>query len=194
MKFGFRSFVILILLATVVGFADFSRWVTRVSQLDAPEAPQADAVIALTGGGGSRIETALSILQAGSGKRLLVSGVHPSVNVETMIRAAGGTQAMYDCCIDFGREADSTEGNAIEAAKWMAENNFHSLVLVTNDYHMPRSRLWFDKKLGNFEIIDYPVASSYQPARWWRSWRSTRALALEWSKYRVTTLMMTFDT
>ena len=190
----FRRLVLFaIVFAMVIGFADFHRWVSRVGALHPASENQADAIVALTGGSGHRIEAALNLLEAGAGHRLLVSGVHESVDVDTLIRSAGGSQALYDCCIDIGRQARSTEGNALETSEWVTRNDYTSLIIVTSDYHMPRTLIWFVEEFEDIELIPYPIQSNLQPRRWWSSWRNFRGLVLEWSKYRVTTIMKAFD-
>lgn len=185
----FRPVALFLILVTLIGLADFHRFVNRVATIPTPPAPEADAIVALTGGSGHRIAAALVILEQGAGKRLLVSGVHESVDVEALIKTAGGTQALYDCCIDFGRSAHSTQGNAIEAADWVETHQYSSLILVTSDYHMPRSQIWFDKALDGVDVIPYPVQSVIKPRQWWKNWTSIKGLALEWAKYRVTWMM-----
>ena len=181
-----RNLVILVIL---LAMADFHRWIEQVSELTPAAAPKGDAIVALTGGSGHRISAALKILESGAGKRLLVSGVHESVDVEALIHAAGGTITLYDCCIDFGRSARSTQGNAIETAEWVEEHAYQSIIVVTSDYHMPRSLLWFDDVLEGVDVIPYPVESAIRPRQWWTSWTSIKGLVLEWSKYRVNWMM-----
>ena len=185
----FRLPTIFITLVILLAMADFHRWIEQVSELTPAAAPKGDAIVALTGGSGHRISAALKILESGAGKRLLVSGVHESVDVEALIHAAGGTITLYDCCIDFGRSARSTQGNAIETAEWVEEHAYQSIIVVTSDYHMPRSLLWFDDVLEGVDVIPYPVESAIRPRQWWTSWTSIKGLVLEWSKYRVTWMM-----
>tara|TARA_Y100000052_G_scaffold26426_2_gene31371 strand:- start:34245 stop:34820 length:576 start_codon:yes stop_codon:yes gene_type:complete len=185
----FRPIGVFLFLVILISLADFHRFVNQAGNLPKPDSPKADAIVALTGGSGHRIAASLKLLEQGAGKRLLVSGVHESVDVEALIKTAGGTQALYDCCIDFGRSAHSTEGNAEETAKWVQSHTYESLILVTSNYHMPRSALWFDEALDGVEIIAYPVDSVIRPREWWKSWTSVKGLALEWAKYRVTWLM-----
>ncbi|MAT33972.1 MAG: hypothetical protein CMK06_02325 [Ponticaulis sp.] len=189
----FRFLLLTLGVVAVLAAADFQRWLNQVSDLTPPAAVEADAIVALTGGSGLRIAAAVRLLEAGSGKRLLVSGVHESVDVEALVHGAGGTQALYDCCIDFGRSAASTEGNAIETAEWIKDNGYSSLILVTSDYHMPRSLIWFDELVEGVDVIAYPVETRIRPKEWWRSWVSIKGLVLEWAKYRVTGLLRTIE-
>ncbi|MFC6197531.1 YdcF family protein [Ponticaulis profundi] len=181
-----------VILAALVASADFYRWVHEVASLEKPENPQAEGIVALTGGSGRRIEAAIRLLEAGAGERLLVSGVHKSVSTTALIETGGGNEDLYACCIDIGRIASSTESNAVETARWVEEHGYKHLILVTSDYHMPRARLWFRRYVPDVEITPYPMQSRIEPRTWWKSWTSFRGLATEWTKYRVTALLLAF--
>lgn len=173
----------------LIAGADFHRWVLMVARQDAPVSPRADAIVALTGGSGKRIQAGIQLLEREAGQRLLVSGVNVSVDTRDLIKTAGGTEALFACCIDIGRMASSTRENAIETAAWARENKFDTLILVTSDYHMPRSLLWFRSKASDIEIIPYPMQSQIRTKIWWRSWTSFRGLVTEWAKHRVTVIL-----
>lgn len=172
--------------------ADFHRWVSEVGRLETPEHPEADAIVALTGGSGKRIAAAIQLLKDDDGDRLLISGVHESVSVATLRETAGGSEALYDCCIDIGRQASSTKGNAIETGDWARAHGYKTVILVTSDYHMPRALMWFDHVTPDLQLVVYPMQSSIQPETWWRSWKSFRGLVTEWAKYRVTAVLLAF--
>lgn len=181
-------FVLLILVAA----ADFIRWVNGVAALEPVASPDAEAIVALTGGSGRRIEASIRLLEAGMGERLLVSGVNKTVETDTLIKAAGGSRALYACCIDIGHAATTTEGNAIETSDWAAKHGFHRIILVTSDYHMPRSVLWFRKHAPELDMIPYPMQSRIEPKNWWRSPNAFKGLVFEWAKYRLTAFLMAF--
>lgn len=183
---------LLVLLLFIVAASDFHRFVKRVGDLEAPENPKADAIVALTGGSGKRIKAAIALLQGGAGERLLVSGVHQSVDTADLIATAGGSQDLYDCCIDIGHIASSTEGNAIESGDWVKSHGYKSLIIVTSDYHMPRALVWYRHSIPDIEIQPYPMRSRVAPDQWWTSWRSFRWLLTEWAKWRVTSFLLAF--
>lgn len=174
-----------------IAFADFHRFVLRVDAMPSDDQMAADGIVALTGGSGRRIQAAVSLLEQEAAPRLLVSGVHSSVDTKSLIAAAGGDEALYACCIDIGRLASTTEGNAEEAAKWVSENGYHSIILVTSNYHMPRAKLWFKAEKITAEIRPYPITSRIVPVNWWHNWRSFRGLVTEWAKFRVTQVLLT---
>jgi uncharacterized SAM-binding protein YcdF (DUF218 family) len=177
----FLSVIVLAVLAYAMGFVLF------VSNLpNTPtQMPKADGIVALTGGG-ERLDTAVSLLEHGVGKRLLVSGVSQETTKETVGRMSdGGTR--FACCADIGYAAEDTHGNAEEAAQWTRENHFHSLVIVTGRYHMPRTMKEFSAVLPNVSLVAYPVDQSrIDLGGWWRHPRTVGVLHREYVKYLAT--------
>ena len=53
--------------------------------------------------------------------------------------------------------ATSTMGNAIETADWIKKSGFNSIILVTANYHMPRSLMLFRHIMPEIRIIPHPV-------------------------------------
>jgi uncharacterized SAM-binding protein YcdF (DUF218 family) len=112
-----------------------------------------DAAVVLTGGSG-RIEHAIDVLRAGKAKRLLIAGADPSVAKRDLVRRIPGSSGLMKCCVDLGSESVDTRSNAEEAARWLARKRFHSLRLITSDWHMRRARYEFGKVLGHrYELI-----------------------------------------
>src|SRR5690606_15928842 len=102
--------------------------------------PAADAIIVLTGGQ-SRLDAGIDLLKSGKGRRLLISGVNPAANRDDLRAATGGDRRLFSCCVDIDHAALDTIGNAEESAKWVEDHRYGSIILVTNNYHMPRSLL-----------------------------------------------------
>ena len=98
----------------------------------------ADGIVVLTGGA-DRIETGIDLLEAGKAKRLLISGVHSQTSKNAMFNALGRESAKSPCCIDLGRKAANTVGNAREISEWAERHHFDRLIVVTSEYHMPRT-------------------------------------------------------
>jgi uncharacterized SAM-binding protein YcdF (DUF218 family) len=150
-----------------------------------------DAIVVLTGGS-ERINEGLALLAASKGKKLFVSGVYHGVEVNELLRAAHGAPANLECCIALGHAADSTLGNAVETAAWMAAQGYRSLRLVTAAYHMPRSLLEFHRAMPDVEIIPHPVFPERVKQDWW-AWPGTAGLIVgEYDKYLFALLRDTF--
>ena len=176
----------LLLLATI----DFIIFRSSVAQMDRGQALSGDAIVALTGGSGLRIEEGMRRLEAGEGDRLLISGVNPSVSLEDVAARTGGAQALYDCCVELGYQATTTRGNAREVADWADASGFETLILVTSDYHLPRARLLLESAAPGVTFLPAPARTKIDPDETFGDWRSFRGMVTEWAKWRVTQFVL----
>lgn len=135
----------------------------------------ADAIVVLTGDSG-RIEAGISLLASGRGKRLLISGVHPDVRAEALYGLSGEAERLLKCCIDLGRDAENTVGNAREAAAWASARGFQSLLVITSDYHTPRSMVLLRRAMPDLTLSALPVPTN----------ATLEALVTEYNKYLFT--------
>ncbi len=150
--------IILIGLLWAIGLAAF------IADLPPPTRntpAKTEAVVVYTGGGGARISAGMAVFAQGGGERLLISGVHRDTSRERLSELWSGSATLFECCVDLGREAHSTQGNALEAANWAIENEFNHVLLVTSEYHMPRAIAETRAKLPGATIMPYAVASGY---------------------------------
>jgi uncharacterized SAM-binding protein YcdF (DUF218 family) len=142
----------------------------------------ADGIVALTGGD-VRMMAAENLFEGHVGKRLLISGVHQGLTKNEIKKLVHGGNR-FDCCADLGYEATNTRGNALEAANWARANHFHSLVVVTSNYHMPRSLLEFSDVMPGVKLLPYPVQQEdVVPQDWWTNVHAFRVLQNEYVKY-----------
>ncbi len=169
------------LVAFVAGFAWFAN---EVSLLKPPDEPvPADAIIVLTGGQ-SRLGAALELLKSGKGERLLISGVSPITGAGDLQNATGTEEALFSCCVDIDRVALNTVGNAAESAKWIHEHAYKSVIVVTNNYHMPRSMLEMRRYLKDAALQPYPVVNSpIEDGSWLIKPDAVRVLFTEYAKF-----------
>ncbi|MGE4372352.1 MAG: YdcF family protein [Xanthobacter sp.] len=171
--------------AVVAGFLAFT---TQIATREPKLLKSVDAIVVLTGGEG-RVIDAVSLLAKGYGQRLLITGVNPTTSPGELRRALSEDdwpdgERLLACCIDLGHKALNTRGNAIEAAEWTREMNFHSLVVVTSTWHMPRALVELNRSLPDVELIAYPVVTSRMDAqRWWRDPAILQLLFKEYLKY-----------
>ncbi len=92
----------------------------------------------------------------------------------------------FDCCVDLGFRAENTLGNARETAPWVARHHYHTLIVVTADYHMPRALLELHAAMPGVALYPFPVATEAVDARrWWASPDDARRMVLEYCKYIV---------
>lgn len=171
-----------VLLIWMVGLVAFAQ---RVERSTPPvEPPVADAVVALTGASDLRLEAAARLLERGKGKRLLISGVNREASRDDILAVSRAVKPIYDCCVDLGYAAADTVGNAEEIAEWARGKSFTRLIMVTSDYHMPRSILEIRAAMPEATLIEYPVVTGLVDVdRWWRNEGDARRLIVEYSKY-----------
>ena len=160
-----RLFMLVFLLVAVVA-AGFLWFADAVTSQKTPDGVKADAIVVLTGGY-LRIEQALGLLRDGAGKRLLISGAHPSTTPNQIRKATQASADLFACCVDIGYDALDTIGNANEIARWIHEHSYRSVLVVTNNYHMPRSLLELRRADPATEFIPYPVVNADLTRRAW---------------------------
>lgn len=176
--------VLVLLFIWLVGLTAFADRVDRYAPVT--NAPSADAIVALTGASDVRIETAMRLLEAEKGGRMLVSGVNREATREDIRGVTGGYGELFDCCVDLDYEAETTLGNAQYTAEWVRARGYGSLVIVTSDYHMPRSLLELKAALPGVLLRPYAIETeTVDAARWWVTGESARRITLEYSKYLV---------
>jgi uncharacterized SAM-binding protein YcdF (DUF218 family) len=178
---GFRTGLtaaLVLLAAYAFGFVVFvSNIPTGMNRID-----HADGIVALTGGD-VRLMAAETLFESKVGKRLLISGVHPGTTKVAIKQLVNGGPR-FDCCADMGFQATNTRGNALEAGDWVREHRFHSLVVVTANYHMPRSLREFADVMPNVKLLPYPVQQAdVDPQMWWSNGHVFRVLQGEYIKY-----------
>jgi uncharacterized SAM-binding protein YcdF (DUF218 family) len=173
---------VIVVIAFIAGFWKFAEDVRRAPE----EPPQAQAIVALTGGSLQRLTTGVRLLEEHKGERLLISGVNRIVTDAELYHALDVDPALGECCIDVGRSAEDTLGNASETAAWAREHRYTNIILVTDDYHMPRSQAELALALPEAEIHPYPVRTRWTDPQLWRSdlGAATR-LGAEYVKYLV---------
>ncbi len=173
-----------IIAAAVLFAGGFGWFANHVSHLTAPKnLDGADAIIVLTGGQ-ARLNTALGLLKSGKGQRLLISGVNPRANLDDLQAVTGGDKTLFSCCVDIDHAALDTIGNAEESAKWVESHAYQSVILVTNNYHMPRSLLEMGRLLKAAELRPYPVVNTkLDDGVWMTKPDALRVLFTEYTKY-----------
>jgi uncharacterized SAM-binding protein YcdF (DUF218 family) len=180
---GLPALAALCAIVLVAGFFAFAESVATATQ---PSDPRADAIVVLTGDA-ERIESALALLDQGRAARLLISGVNPSVTSADIAKlVTGDLRNALDCCVDLGRQATDTIGNAAEARDWVEAHGFTSLIVVTSDYHMPRSMAELDRVMPAVALTPFPVSNPhFRFDDWWQDRATFRLLVREYGKYLV---------
>ncbi|MDP9571544.1 UNVERIFIED_ORG: uncharacterized SAM-binding protein YcdF (DUF218 family) [Agrobacterium larrymoorei] len=187
-----RRFIRIAILIFVVTagavFGGFLWFADSVATMRPPEGARADAIIVLTGGY-QRIDQAVGLLRDKVGKRLLISGVNPSTTRAQIRRMTQSSPDLFACCVDMGYKAIDTIGNANEAAGWIRDKGYTSIVVVTNNYHMHRSLHELRSASPNTEFIAYPVINSdLSRTNWFANPDVLRTMISEYAKFVVAAL------
>jgi uncharacterized SAM-binding protein YcdF (DUF218 family) len=142
-----------------------------------------DGIVVLTGGH-QRLAQASRLLVDGNARRLLISGVNRMTSRDDMRRLGLVPTHLFDCCVDIGHEALDTVGNADEARNWARIWKFSRLVIVTSDYHMPRSLAEFSRAMPETELAPHAVVTpGASSVEWWQHPPFARRVVIEYAKF-----------
>lgn len=178
----FLTLIAIVALVWLVGLFVFADRVRNLTPADEPA--RADAIVALTGPSAERVNAAVRLLEQGKGRRLLISGVNREVRRQELRALTPGSNRLFNCCVDLGFEAEDTSGNAREIAAWAQTKGYDSLIVVTSDYHMPRSLVEIHAAAPDVTLTPFAVSTpSLDDSRWWRAAVTARRMTLEYMKY-----------
>lgn len=133
----FAIFLILVILAAATVLT--IRWFVFPNQY----IPQrADAVVVNAGGEGERLWKAVELMDAGIAPLLVVSrGQNEWIGQPAINKLCGKENLEFNIrCIVA--PVDSTEGEGQSFAEFAHQEGLSHLVVVTNDHHLFRARLW----------------------------------------------------
>lgn len=171
------------ILAAIVAFGGgFLIFYQQVASMKPPANPKADAIVVLTGGY-QRIDLGVQLLQNGVGERLLISGVNPATTGNHIRRLTRSSTDLFECCVDIGHDALDTVGNAHETARWIKAHHYKTVILVTNNYHMPRSLAEIRRADDHSDFIPYPVEDGLSLSDISQNPLLLRTLASEYVKF-----------
>lgn len=167
----FRT-ILLILIFWIQGCIYFFDEVSQIKNTK----NHADAIIVLTGARG-RIDAGLELLYKKSADKLFISGVGQKAALKDLSKFLsyfpGEEMLKLEHSIYLGHFASTTEENAVETAEWIKNNNISSIILVTSNYHMPRSLYLLQKTMPQITILPYTSSNDI----------NFRMIFLEYNKY-----------
>jgi uncharacterized SAM-binding protein YcdF (DUF218 family) len=185
-----RLIVLAVAIAALLLVAGFLWFIRMLPVNEVAQARQADGIVVLTGGA-LRINDALELLAAGSGKRLLISGVNPATRAREISHLMPEHRRWFACCVDLDHSATNTIGNAVETRRWAKARGFKSLIVVTSNFHMPRAMAELAHQLPDVTLAPYPVVSDkVRVESWWSSPSTAKLLFWEYLKYIVARIRM----
>ncbi|MGX5666966.1 YdcF family protein [Rhizobium daejeonense] len=176
---------LVLIFASALVLAGFLRFADAVTTFTPPVDAKADAIVVLTGGY-QRIDQAIELLRKGMGRRLLISGVHPTTTPAQIRKVTQSSPDLFECCVDVGYEAMDTIGNANETSRWIHDRGYSSVLVVTSNYHMPRSLMELRRIDPSTTFIPYPVViSDLKTTAWYAEPNLLRTLLSEYGKTLV---------
>ncbi len=144
-----------------------------------------DGIVVLTGGT-ERMLAGLDLLAEGRAGKLFISGVGRGTNRGELQRLSQRAPELFECCVELGKEAEDTAGNATETRDWARREGFASLRVVTASYHMPRSLVELGRAMPEVVLVAHPVfPANIKLEAWWRWPGTTMLMAIEFDKYLV---------
>jgi len=186
-----NAITVLAAIALIALFAGFLLFAARVPSEEVAFTAKAEGIVVFTGGA-SRVADAIDLLAAGHGQRLLITGVYPSTNSSELKRLIPRYEKLFACCIDLDHVARNTIENALETKRWTRDRGFHSLVVVTSAYHMPRAMAELSYQMPDVALVEFPVISEGQRGEAWWSSGHVRLLISEYLKYLLAIARMRF--
>ncbi len=166
----------------------YIRFASAIEAQEPTTTPRTDAIVVVTGGA-QRIGDAIGLLGADRGARLLISGVNEKTSREELAKLNPAARDLLACCVDLDYRARNTIGNAIETRRWIRQHGFRSLLVVTSNYHMPRTLAEFAHAMPNITLIPHPVVTDHvDTTGWWSHWATVKVLVPEYVKYLVARL------
>jgi uncharacterized SAM-binding protein YcdF (DUF218 family) len=187
-----RSAIVICALAALFVLAGFGWFLWSLPADEIVLKRDADGIVVLTGGA-SRISDAIELLAAGRGKRLLISGANRATTSGEISRLNPDFGRIVSCCVDFDRSLN-TLGNAIETKHWAQSRGFHSLIVVTSNYHMPRAMAEISHQLPDVALLPFPViADKLHAEPWWTRGTTMKLMFSEYLKYVVARMRIRFD-
>ena len=166
----------------ILFFAGFFCFLLYIKHLQKSENLQpADALIVLTGAP-KRIDEGLKLLEKKFGKKLLISGVGRNTHKQTLI-AQHGHNELFLCCVDLGYQAHNTYSNALESIEWMKNQHYHSAIIITHDYHMPRAMLELNSLCHNIKFVPHLMHDKREQRQSLIPFKAYRLLLSEYGKF-----------
>jgi len=183
----------LIVFAAIVFVGGFGYFIWQLPEQQIELDRDADGIVVLTGGD-SRVSDGLALLAAGRAKRLLISGVYTGTTTSDIARQVVDYNRLLTCCVDLDYSAINTLGNAVGTRQWTFKNGFHSLIVVTSAYHMPRALAELSHQLPEVALIPYPVVSDrLRVEPWWSNGATTKVVLSEYFKYLAAKVRIQFE-
>ena len=187
-----KIFFITLLFLIAYFFIELNSFKERILTLQKDPINLSSKVVILTGGT-NRIKegfeviykldkksiTNLNVLVSGTGKGFSKLSLQEKLNPNFDLR-------LIECCVKLDSVSQNTYSNAVETSKWVSKNNIKEILLITSNYHIPRSILEFQNKMPNLKILYYPIIpKKHQINKWLKSFETFSLIFIEYCKYII---------
>ena len=112
--------------------------------------------IAVLTGGKGRIAKGIEVFRNNPESYLIISGVDKKVEIEDILPK----DFLVNPKIFIDKKSETTIDNVNEIVNWSLKNKISDVIVITSDYHMPRTMLILKKKGEGLNFSSYPVTSS----------------------------------
>lgn len=144
----------------------------------------ADVIVVLTGGRG-RIRMALELFEKGYGKMLYISGTDRQVQMREILRELRWVGPVDDSHIILENVSTNTLQNADQVNRFVKDQGFKRVLLVTSVYHVRRAHYIFSKVLPRDVHIDvsWYEAEPFDGSDWYKQWKGIWVTMSEFFKF-----------
>jgi uncharacterized SAM-binding protein YcdF (DUF218 family) len=111
--------------------------------------------VAILTGGKNRITRAVEFFRLEKPKNVFISGVYD----KSTLRAIVGDDEISGVNFVLGKHAKNTKENAQEINRWAMDQHMDEILVLTSDYHMPRSLYELRRVNGEIKILVGAVKS-----------------------------------
>lgn len=152
------------------------------------ELVKSDAIVAISGDTGARVNTAVDLWKQGFAPVIVFSGaaIDPaSVSSAEIMRREALRQGVPESATVIEPASVDTEENGAEVAKLMVARKMHSAILVTSPFHQRRAAMLFRRAFDPAGLVlrNYPARDpDWDPTFWWRREPQRSRTALEIAK------------
>ena len=152
-------------------------------------------IVILTGGT-NRIKDGFDIIKKFDEKskykiKILVSGTgkgFTKLSLQNMLSPDFDLK-LIKCCVELDAISQNTYSNAKQTWKWSIRNNIKEFILITSNYHMPRSILEFKNKMPNIRILTYPIKPrKHEINNWLNSFETFSLIFNEFCKFIISNI------
>ena len=126
----------------------------------------------------------MELLAAGYGKRLLISGVHPTNGASDISRSLPDTSRCSAAASISTGPRSTPAATRRKRGAGRSERGLRSLIIVTSNYHMPRAIVELSHAMPDVTLVPFAVVGDkWRDEPWWTSGATLRLLLSEYVKY-----------